>query len=79
MSNVGAVGIGVGVAKVVFCDAFADDVDVLVEFEEAGVVFDTVPHYIARVWFGVFPAVSADVGSVGVSTHCACTWLMFWC
>ena len=63
----------------VFCDAFADGEDVLVEFEEAGVVFDTVPHLIARVWFRVFPAMSADVGSVEVSTHCARSWLMFRC
>ena len=79
LSGVGAVGVGVGVAKVIFRDAFADGVNVLVEFEEAGVVFDTVPHHIARVWFVVFPAVSADIGFVLVSTHCAYSWLMFWC
>lgn len=79
MSDVGAVGVGVGVAKVIFADAFADDVDVLVEFEEASIGFDTVPHQVARVWLGIFPAVSADIGSVEVSTHCACSWLMFWC
>ena len=71
-SNVGAVGVGVGVAEVVFGDAFADNGDVLVEFEEASVVLDTVAHQIAGVWFGVFVAVSAGVGVVDISAHCAC-------
>ena len=79
LSGFGAVGVGIGVAKVVFGDAFANGVDVLIEFEKAGVVFDTVPHHIAGVWFVVFPAVSADIGFVLVSTHCACSWLMFCC
>ena len=64
---------GVGVAEVVFGDAFADGGDVLVEFEEAGVIFDTFAHSIAGVWFGVFVAVSADVGVVEVSAHCDCS------
>ena len=62
----------VGVAEVVFGDACADHGYVLVELEEAGVVFDTVAHLIAGVWFGIFVAVSADVGVVDVSTHCTC-------
>ena len=44
LSDVGAVGGGVGAANLVFCDTFADNVDVLVELEETGVVFDTVRH-----------------------------------
>ena len=64
---------GVGVAEVVFGDALADDGDVLVKLEEAGVVFDTVAHLIAGVGFGVFVAVSADVGAVEVSAHGLCS------
>ena len=63
----------VGIAEVVFGDAFADDGDVLVELEEASVVFDTLAHLITSVWLGVFVAVSADVGVVEVSAHCACS------
>ena len=44
LSDVGTIGGGVGAANVVFCDAFADNVDVLVELEETGVGFDTVRH-----------------------------------
>ena len=64
---------GVGVVEFVLGDAFADKGNVLVEFEEAGVIFDTVTHLIAGVWFGIFVAVSADVGVVEVSAHCACS------
>ncbi len=68
----------VGIAEVVFGDAFADNGDVLVEFEEAGVGFDTVTHEIAGVGFGVFVAVSTGIGVVEVSAHCACSFLLFW-
>ena len=67
------VGVGVGVAEVVFGDASTDEGDVLIEFEKDGIVLDTVTPLIAGVWFSVFVAVSADVGVVFVPAHCVCS------
>ena len=67
------VGVGVGVAEIVFGDASTDEGDVLVEFEKDGVVLDTFTLLIAVVWFSIFVAVSADIGVVLVPAHCVCS------